>query len=275
MNTKKKKRLKNWTILNLVFYFLTLGINFLGATGYFNGMAQKDISDKYTTAITPAGFAFSIWSVIYGLLLITLIYLFIKRNDNRVSRLVEIVSPLFIISSLGNMGWIILFSYEKIGLSVISIIVMLITLMSIIERLYRNRSKVPYVLTGVSFTLYASWVFIATILNISLFLVQKNWQGFGISTSVWTIIILFVVIGLVLFYLSISKNAVFPVSLAWGFFGIYSSYKNGAIISPMGSIIKGVLLFGIGIFIISIIGIFIKNGNSIFPKGRSYRRDLY
>lgn len=68
-----------WTIANLLVFFMTLGVNYLGATGFFNGMDQSDISSKYQTLITPSGFAFSIWSVIYILVFATLVYLFIKR----------------------------------------------------------------------------------------------------------------------------------------------------------------------------------------------------
>lgn len=232
-------------------------------------MGQKDISDKYTTLITPASFAFAIWGVIYSLLLITLIYFFVKRNDESVSNLVEMISPLFIASSLLNMGWIIAFSYEMLGLSTILIFGMLISLLLIIEKIYKNRSEISYILPGFSFTLYASWVFIATILNIALFLVQQEWGGFGISSSIWTIIILFVAMASVLFYLSMYRNATFPISLAWAFFGIYSSYSSGHLNPPMASIIQMVLLLGIGVFALSIVITFVKNGNSIFPRRTS------
>lgn len=269
MNVTKNISTKMWTISNLFFYFLTLGINYLGSSGFFNGMGQKDISDKYTTLITPATFAFSIWGIIYGLLLATLIYFFIKRKDERVSRLVQIISPLFILSSLFNIGWIISFSYEMLGISTILIFGMLFSLILIIEKVYKNREEVSYTLPGISFTLYSAWVFIATVINIALFLVQQNWGGFGISSSIWTIVVLFIAIGFVLFYLSQYKNAVFPISIAWGFFGIYSSYSRGVLTSPMASTIQIVLLFGMAVFLLSIVVTFVGNGNSIFPKKTS------
>lgn len=270
MNSRNS-RTTIWAILNLVFYFSTLVINSLGSSGFFNNMGQKDVSDKYTTLITPAGFSFSIWGVIYTLVLINLIYFVIKRKEDRVSRLVQMISPLFIFSCLMNMGWILAFSYEMLGISTILIFGMLISLMLIIEKIYKNRADISYFLPGLGFTLYASWVFIATILNISLFLVQLNWGGFGISSSIWTIIILFIAIAFVLFYLKLYKNAVFPISLAWAFFGIYSSYSSGVIAPPMATSIQIVLLFGIGVFILAAGITFVKNGSSIFPRRISYK----
>lgn len=269
MNNRNLKSTRNWTILNLLFFFLTLAINYLGSSGFFNNMGQKEISDKYMTLITPAGFAFSIWGVIYSLVFLTLIYFFIKRKDRRVGNLVQKISPLFIISSLMNIGWIISFSYELLAISTILIFAMLFSLLLIVEKIYKNRGQGPYLLPGIAFSLYGAWVFIATILNISLYLVQINWTGFGISDSIWTIGILFAAMAMTLFYLSIYKNAVFPLSLAWAFFGIYSSYTRGEINPPMAATIEIVLLIGIGFFILASLVTFIKNKNSIFPKKRS------
>ena len=54
MDTKKKIG------LNAIFFILTLVVNTLGSLGIINAMSQSDVSDKYFTLITPAGFTFSI-----------------------------------------------------------------------------------------------------------------------------------------------------------------------------------------------------------------------
>lgn len=266
MNSKTLKRTNLLVTLNLLFFIAMLVINYLGASGFFNGMSQAEVSAKYTTLITPAGFAFSIWGLIYTLLLITLIYFFIKRKDPVVSRLIHLISPLFIVSTFMNMGWIIAFSYEQIGISTLLILALVVALFLIIERIYKNRTELPVTLAGISFTLYAAWVFIASILNVSLFLVKQNWGGFGISDSIWTIVILFIAIAFVLYYLSLYKNAIFPISLAWAFYAIYSSYQSGKFDPPMASLIEGVLLFGMIVFIILVVVTFVRNGYSIFPR---------
>ncbi len=254
------------TITNILVFLATLVVNQMGATAKFNGMGQADVSDKYKTLITPRGFAFSIWGVIYTLLFATLIYFFVQRADPAVAELILLTSTLFIASSVFNMCWIVSFSYEKLGLSNVFIFGMLISLMTIIGRIYEYRANFPSTLAGSAFTLYASWVFIATVLNISLYLVQKKWKGFGISDSIWTIIILLVAIVLVVLYLFIYQNALFPIAIAWAFFGIYSSYNKGITKPEMASMIQKVLIFGIGVFIIVSAFIFIRNGYSIFPK---------
>ena len=48
----------------LVMFILTVIFNALTAAGKI-GKSQKELSDKYPTLLTPPGYAFSIWGVIY------------------------------------------------------------------------------------------------------------------------------------------------------------------------------------------------------------------
>lgn len=66
--------------VNLFFLIITLIVNAMGALGYINGLSQKEISDKYLTLITPSPSTFSIWSVIYTLLIISLIVMIVKKT---------------------------------------------------------------------------------------------------------------------------------------------------------------------------------------------------
>lgn len=268
MNELNSKRSTVWTIINLVVFFATLGVNYLGASGFFNGMGQAAVSSKYQTLLTPNGFAFSIWGVIYTLVFATLIYLFIKRKDPASARLVGLISAPFVISSLFNMAWIVAFSYERVGLSTVFIVGILVSLMVIAHRIYNARAEVPFTLAGTAFSLYASWVFVATILNSAILYVQQGWQGFGISPSVWTILVLLSIIAVVVGYVRRYQNAVFPIAVAWAFFGIYSSYTDGLVDSSMASIIQLVLVVGIAVLIALIGYAFFKNNYAIFPSTR-------
>ena len=69
---------KAW--INALFLIITLVINTLGAIGLINGLTQKQISDMYVTLITPSPATFSIWGVIYSLLLISMIVMIVKKE---------------------------------------------------------------------------------------------------------------------------------------------------------------------------------------------------
>ena len=252
------------TISNIVILITTLVFNKIGSSGGFNGMGQKEVSDKYKTLITPAGFAFAIWGVIYLFLSATIIYLFFQRSNPDLASLINMLSPLFILSSLFNIAWIVSFSYEKLALSTVFIFGILLSLMTIVKNLYTLDASFATTLSLITFTLYSAWVFIATILNVALFLVQIEWQAFNISKSKWTIAILFIAMALVLVYVLYYKNAIFPLPIAWAFFGIYSSYKKGIINPQMSKVIKNVLIFGIMFFILLTIATFTINNFQIF-----------
>ena len=78
----KKKTLQ---IANGIALVSTIVINYLSNTGAFNGKTIADFSDKYHNYFTPAGYAFSIWGLIYLGLLAFVIYtgrgLFKKVNN--------------------------------------------------------------------------------------------------------------------------------------------------------------------------------------------------
>ncbi len=75
MNTNQK------ALINGLFLVLTLIINTLGAIGLINGYTQKEISDMYITLITPSAATFSIWGLIYSLLIISIIVMIVKKDD--------------------------------------------------------------------------------------------------------------------------------------------------------------------------------------------------
>ncbi len=72
------KRANAW--INGLFLLITLFVNTLGALGLINGFSQKEISDMYITLITPSPSTFSIWSLIYILLIISMIAMIVKKR---------------------------------------------------------------------------------------------------------------------------------------------------------------------------------------------------
>lgn len=224
---KEMNRLtKSW--LNLILLMMTLVINGLGAFGFFNGLSQKVVSDMYLTLITPAPFTFSIWSVIYTLLIISVVVMIVKNKDDYYGRAIDRISVLFWLSCGLNIIWIICFSYTQIGLSAVFIFAFAITLTLIVKEIGAIQTKQHWLLPA-AFGMYAGWLFIATVVNIAAWLVKVEWAGFGIAPEIWSAIVLVVAVGLTVMVLLTTKNAIFPIPIAWGFYGIYQF-----LISPTG-----------------------------------------
>ena len=205
-------------LLNALFLVVTLGVNTLGALGFINGLSQKAISDMYVTLITPGPSTFSIWGIIYTLLIISIIAMIIKKNDPYYQNVIDRISPLFWISCLLNMAWIVSFSYVLLEISLIFILLFVIMLALICRQLLQIQER--NVLLPLPFGLYTGWLFIASVVNTAAVLVKLNWNGFGISFEILAIITLVISVILIFLVNTKLKNAVFPLPVAWAFFGI-------------------------------------------------------
>ena len=214
---------KAW--INGLFFVVTLAVNALGATGLINGLSQKQISDMYVTLITPSPSTFSIWSVIYTLLLISVIVMIVKKNDTYYQSAVDQISVLFRISSILNIAWIVAFSFVQIELSVLFILGFVITLSLICRKLVAIQEGRRWLLP-LCFGMYTGWLFIATVVNIAAALVKLEWNGFGIGSDIWAVIILIVSVFLIILVLLTIRNAAFPLPVAWAYFGIYQFLKS-------------------------------------------------
>lgn len=253
-----KTKTKAW--VNLVMLGITLVVNFLGATGKINGTSQAEVSNSYQTLITPAGFTFSIWSVIYTLLVISMITLLVKSKDSYYTQVIERMSPLLWLSYLTNIIWIVLFSYRLVGLSTIFIFAYLFSLSGILIQL-KNITQERQWLLGLTFGLNTGWLFIASVVNVAAFLIKIEWNGFGLSYSNWAIIIMIVSLLLAFFVSSMVKNAAFPLPIAWAFFGIFMELQKTEGNGLLGIIAIVCMLFLVLLSVIS----FRRNRNSIFP----------
>ncbi len=259
METRKRA----W--INGLFLAVTLAINTLGALGRINGLSQKEISDMFITLITPSPSTFSIWSVIYSLLIISVIMMIVKKHDPYYKCAVNQISTLFIISCILNMGWIIAFSYVQLEISVLFILGFVITLSLICQNLLKINDGKHWLLP-LTFGIYTGWLFIATVVNTAAMLVKLQWNGFGIADEIWAIIILIVAILLVLMVLSKIRNAVFLLPIAWAYFGIYQFLKAPEGFKGQFDLLQNIALAGIAVLVVLAAIQFYRNHFSLIPK---------
>lgn len=258
-----EKTKKAW--INGLFLAATLVINTLGALGFINGLSQKEISDMFVTLITPSPSTFSIWSVIYSLLIISIIVMIVKKDDSYYKSAVNQISTLFWISCILNIAWIVAFSYVQIELSVLFILGFVITLSLICRKLLKIQDSKRWLLP-LSFGIYTGWLFIATVVNIAAMLVKIKWNGFGIAAEIWAIIILIIAILLVIAVLLKIHNAAFPLPIAWAYFGIYQFLNAPEGFKGEFGLLQNIALAGMVVLVV-LAGIqFYRNKLSIIPK---------
>jgi len=183
MNTKILK------ISTLVAYVVMVGVNYLAVALPLGGRSTGQISDNYQNLFAPAGYAFSIWGLIYTLLGIYAVYQLWREKDE----LVEKVNKIFIVNALLNASWIFAWHYDLIWLSVIIMGGLLITLIKI-SNIFRGRALTPKEtwLVRLPLSVYFGWITVATIANITVFLIYFGWNRFGLPDVFWTVAVLLV-----------------------------------------------------------------------------------
>ena len=96
--------------LNTLVFILIVVINALANLLPINGQTTGEISNRIDVLITPAGYAFSIWTLIY-----VLIGIWIIRQYPRERRGLPVytnTSIIFMLSGLFNCTWILTWHYE-------------------------------------------------------------------------------------------------------------------------------------------------------------------
>ncbi|MEO6844305.1 MAG: hypothetical protein ABI184_03970 [Ginsengibacter sp.] len=201
-------------IANGIAIVATIVINYLSNTGIFNGKTVASVSDKYHNYFTPAGYAFSIWGVIYLGLLGFVFYtggsLFKKSNDDNTleNDVVLKIGWWFVISCIGNSFWIIAWLYGYLGITVILMLIVLCSLLKIIINTRMELDFHPikkYLFIFWPFAIYTGWITVALVADIAAWLTKINWNGLGISQITWTIIMI-AVAGLINVFMIWKRN---------------------------------------------------------------------
>lgn len=208
-------------IANLLSALLALTINILAVTLPLNGQDTGEISDRFQVYFVPAGYVFSIWSVIYLGWIAFLVFQFLpsQKESPRLRRL----GYLFAVSNLFNAAWLFCWHYNWFGLSVLVMLGLLGLLIASYLRLNVNRSSVTrleYGSVDVLFSVYLGWITVATVANITSWLYFVGWEGFGIPAQTWAVIMLAIASLLGLAMALTRRDVGYLAVLAWAFAGI-------------------------------------------------------
>jgi benzodiazapine receptor len=208
--------------MNVLALALTVVVNGLaGGTTLLGGKLTSEISDANPTLITPAGYVFSIWSVIYVLLGVFVVFQLLPSQKGKDYQ--EKIGWLFVLSSLLNVIWLFLWQYEYLSLSVVFMFMLLATLIAIYLRLNIGKLAVPLrekLAVHMPFSVYLGWITIASIANVAVTLVSVGWDGFGISQETWAILIVIVALLITLPVVATRKDVAYGLVIIWALLGI-------------------------------------------------------
>ena len=240
--------------LNIIAYVLTVLVNSLaGSTTILGGRNTAQVSDTNPTLVTPAGYVFSIWGVIYILLGVFVVFQALPAE--RVKNFQKSIGPLFILSSILNIAWLFLWQYEFLSLSVVLMFLLLATLILIYLRLNIGKSKSPTrekLAVNLPFSVYLGWITIASIANVSVTLVSMKWDGFGISPETWATLIIIVAMVIALLVIATRKDIAYGLVIIWALVGIsvkQSGNQSVVTTAEIGAIVLAILLIATVVFV--------------------------
>ena len=209
-----------WVVLAVVAYLATIVTNALANLLPLFGRVTGDISDSFPSLFTPAGYAFSVWGVIYLALAGFVIYQASARGRAE-PRLVRL-RPLFVLSCLFNVGWLVSWHALQIGLSQVLMLALLVTLIA----MYRasgawRRDETPAFrwTVHVPLSLYLGWISVATIANTAIFLLDLGFDG-GSAAVLLTAVMIVAATVLGLLGAATRRDAVYALVIAWGLGGV-------------------------------------------------------
>lgn len=252
------KNLKILKAATLLAYATMVAVNYLAVLLPLGGRSTGQISDNYQNLFAPAGYAFSIWGLIYILLGIYSVYQLRRKNDE----LVEKVDRFFIANAFLNASWIFAWHYNIIWLSVIIMIALLITLIKIAD-IFSQHTITPKetLIVRLPFSIYFGWITVATIANITVFLVSIGWNGFGFSDSFWTLVVLSVGALIGSWRMFHDRFIPYGLVLIWAYSAILYKHLSGSGFAGKYPHIIWTAAFCLLVFVGTIIFITIKRKN--------------
>lgn len=205
---------KKWVIGYFIAFIIMIGMNYIIG---MSGLDVRDVANNNEAIVQPAGYAFSIWGLIYLLVLVWIINLFFSKKDK--STITARLTFWPIANFLLNGAWIFAFTQEWVFVSVLIIVALLYTLIEIYTSL--NAVSTQW-FDRAPFSIYFGWVTVATIVNIFTLAIANHVDTiFGLDELPWTIIIL-IVATLIGVAITLSfKDWLYPLVLVWPFVGIY------------------------------------------------------
>ncbi|HOZ36825.1 MAG TPA: tryptophan-rich sensory protein [bacterium] len=246
----------------LVGYVIMIAVNYLAVSLPLAGRDTGAISDSYPNLFAPAGYAFSIWGLIYTLLGIYVIYQLTRKDDALLAR----VNQIFIVNALLNAAWLFAWHYNVIWLSVIIMLAMLATLIRIADI---TRTGVKTVkerwLVRLPFSVYFGWITVATIANITVLLVSLGWNGFGLSEVFWTMVVLLV--GALIGSWRLMRDRYIPYGLVllWAYGAILSKHLSVSAFNGQYPVIIWTVIACLLAFVVVIVMVGLKGRGSKEP----------
>lgn len=220
-------------ISTLIAIISAFGMNIWANVNPPNGLTIGAISQNIfkNVLIIPASYAFAIWGLIYLGLISLAIYqaLPAQKSDGLLSK----IGYKLAIASIAQIIWVMCFLYRQYGASMIAMLCILLPLIGAYWSLpFKTRlSRQQQWLIKFPISIYLAWISVATIINGAILLASWQWQGWGLSPMVWTVIMLLIA-GLITHFVVLPRlDFAYGGVFIWGAIAIAIKNSDAMLIS--------------------------------------------
>ena len=221
---------KAYALFNFLSVILVLVINGLSQSQRWNNTTVGEISNKFGNLFTPAPYAFSIWGLIFLMLLVYGFFqLYSAFTNSEESTYIEQKTWWFILANLGNACWVIAFTYDQIALSVGIMTLILVSLLQVIVRTNMAQPKASFKVRALVWTpisLYAGWISVAIIANIAAYFSSINMLGSELNQVIWTIVLITIAVLINTLMVWVRNLKVFAGVAVWALIAIFIRHKD-------------------------------------------------
>ncbi len=221
------------TALNAIGLVGVIAVNVLANALPIGGRSTGELSAALPNLFVPSGITFSIWGVIYLLLILFVGYTLIEavRGRDAAQNVLPRIGPFFFLSCIANVGWIFAWHYLRFSMSLVWMAVLLLSLVAIYVRLEIGLATAggssrgsPHpeerLFVHLPFSVYLGWISIATIANVTAVLVAYDWGGFGLPDQTWAALMIAVGTALALVFLIVRSDVFYTLVVIWALIGI-------------------------------------------------------
>jgi translocator protein len=210
----------------LVTFVLTFAANGAANALPLNDQTTGEIADRFRVFVVPAGYVFSIWSLIYIGQIAFLVHTL--RPSRLADPLLRRLGLLPALAALLNALWIIFWHYEVFPITLAVMGGLLLTLIAIYMRgdlavLSRPGSGAPRTdrwLVGIPFSIYLGWISVAFITNVAVVGAWAEVPTLGVAPELIAAVVL--VVGLVVATLVLWRtgDVAYGLVIIWAYAGI-------------------------------------------------------
>ncbi len=231
-----------FTFLIYVGVFIVSGLS----NGIIGEYTTGEISGFYPTLVTPAGYAFSIWGLIYFFFAVYVIFQVLPKNQNH--KLVKLLGPWPLLLGISLFLWQIVWAYQTRGQLAASVCIILFGLFctAMIQHKLGKAVFCDYFTVRIGFSLCLGWLTVASLINIYAAFGLYPDNGISmqviIGMSYFGIALLLPIAALVVY---MTRDPAPTLTMGWGLIGIYvnqQKYMDLAIFALVTAIV--ILLMG-------------------------------